>query len=98
MRPLSFDETDRYLHHRLQVAGAQHDVLTEAAVAAVYRATGGVPRLVHTVVSHALFLAAAAGRSQVDASHVAAAARTLDLAVATTAPMPGPEPASPSRT
>jgi general secretion pathway protein A len=79
VRPLSFDETGRYIQHRLRVAGAARPLFTEAAVAEAYRHTGGVPRLVNLLAAHALFLSAAESRSQVDVPAVVAAAKELDL-------------------
>ncbi len=99
LRPLTFEETDRYIAHRLRVAGATHPVFTEAAVAATYRMTGGVPRLINLVATHAMFLAAAAGRSQVDGAAVANAVQTLQVATSTAGPPPAilPEKQVPAR-
>jgi general secretion pathway protein A len=80
LRPLSFAETGRYIDHRLRVAGASRPLFTDGAVAEIYRHTGGVPRLINIACAHALFLAAAEGRAQVDAAAVAGAAREMDLA------------------
>jgi general secretion pathway protein A len=79
LRPLSFAETGNYVGHRLRVAGASETLFTAGAIAEIYRRTGGVPRLINIACAHALFLAAAAGRSQVDAAAAASAAREIDL-------------------
>jgi len=79
LRPLSLDETGRYLEHRLRVAGASQPIFTPAAVSAIYHHTRGVPRLINLVASHALFLAATASRTCVDVPAVAAASQELDL-------------------
>jgi general secretion pathway protein A len=81
LRPLTFDETGRYVRHRLRVAGAARSIFTESALAEIYRHTGGVPRLVNVLSAHALFLAATFRRSQVEAAAVAAAAHELELAM-----------------
>ena len=81
LRALTFAETSRYLKHRLRVAGAGRPIFTDAAMAEVYRHTGGVPRLVNLLAAHALFLAAAGRRSQVEAAAVASAAQELDIAM-----------------
>ncbi|HWN82979.1 MAG TPA: AAA family ATPase [Candidatus Udaeobacter sp.] len=81
LRPLTFDETGRYVRHRLRVAGAGRPIFTESALAEIYRHTGGVPRLVNVLSAHALFLAATFRRSQVEAAAVAAAAHELELAM-----------------
>lgn len=98
LRPFSLEETRDYVSHRLRIAGASQAVFTEAGVAALYRATGGVPRLINILAAHALFLAAASRRPQVDAAAVTAAAQTLEVAPATGRPAqdPAPEPVVPA--
>ncbi len=78
LRPLGLVETGRYIDHRLRVAGASYPIFTDSATAEVYRHSGGVPRLINILCAHALFLAAADRRAQVDAAFVASAARELD--------------------
>lgn len=52
---LSRDETGHYIHHRLNVAGAQGRIVFEpSAVRLVHAATGGVPRLVNLTCDRAL--------------------------------------------
>ncbi|MCX7193502.1 MAG: AAA family ATPase [Proteobacteria bacterium] len=69
------DELERYLRHRLRVAGYAGDTLFEkSAVAKLHRVTGGTPRLVNIVAHKALMLAFGAGRQQVSARQIGAAA------------------------
>jgi general secretion pathway protein A len=88
LRPLSLEETERYVVQRLQAAGVERRLFTEAAVSALHRTAGGVPRLLNTIAAHALFLAAAARHPEVDVSAVAGAAQTLGL--------PGPKTNGPA--
>jgi MSHA biogenesis protein MshM len=68
-------ELDRYLRHRLQVAGYKGDTLFRpAAVALLYRVTRGTPRLVNIIAHKALLLAYGEGKQQVTARQVRAAA------------------------
>ncbi|WP_313703463.1 AAA family ATPase [Massilia sp.] len=74
--PLGRDDLDYYLAHRLRVAG--HDgarLFSRRAVARLYRASGGIPRLVNVLAHKALMLCYGEGRQEVSAAHVAAAAR-----------------------
>ncbi|MFC3457498.1 ExeA family protein [Massilia haematophila] len=74
--PLSRDDLDYYIAHRLRVAG--HDgarLFSRRAVARLYRASGGIPRLVNILAHKALMLCYGQGRHEVSAAHVAAAAR-----------------------
>ena len=64
--PLNVNETAAYIRHRLAVAGAQHSIFDEAASAAVYFFTGGIPRLINVVCDFALLYAYADERGDVD--------------------------------
>jgi MSHA biogenesis protein MshM len=73
--PLSRDDLDYYLAHRLRVAGFDGARLfSRTAVARLYRDSGGVPRLVNILAHKALMLCYGQGRQQVERLHVAAAA------------------------
>lgn len=73
--PLSRDDLDFYLAHRLRVAGfGGARLFSRAAVARLYRASGGVPRLVNILAHKALMLCYGQGRQQVERLHVNAAA------------------------
>ncbi|GAB4126084.1 MAG: AAA family ATPase [Sideroxydans sp.] len=75
LKGLKRNEVERYLRHRLAVAGYTGDTLfSPAAVGKLHRITGGTPRLINIVAHKALMLAFAAGRQQVTARHVALAA------------------------
>ena len=74
--PLSRDDLDYYVAHRLRVAGYDGARLfSRGAVARLYAASGGVPRLVNILAHKALMLCYGQGRQQVARTHVAAAAR-----------------------
>lgn len=74
--PLGRDDLDYYLAHRLRVAGHNGARLfSRRAVARLYRASGGIPRLVNILAHKALMLCYGQGRQEVSAAHVAAAAR-----------------------
>jgi MSHA biogenesis protein MshM len=74
--PLSRDDLDYYLAHRLRVAGFDGARLfSTGATARLYKASGGVPRLVNILAHKALMLCYGQGRQQVARAHVGAAAR-----------------------
>lgn len=60
LKPLNFDETQNYIAHRLQVAGGNPGIFNEAALAAVYYYTEGVPRLINNICDLAMVYAFAA--------------------------------------
>lgn len=74
--PLNRDDLDFYVAHRLRVAGfAGARLFSRAAIRGLYRASGGVPRLVNIMAHKALMLSYGQGKQQVGGGHVAIAAR-----------------------
>ncbi len=75
LKGLQRDELERYLRHRMAVAGYTGETLfSKAAVGKLHRITGGTPRLINIVAHKALMLVFAEGRQQVTAKHVGIAA------------------------
>ncbi|HZW21674.1 ExeA family protein [Noviherbaspirillum sp.] len=73
--PLSKDDMEFYVSHRLSVAGYTGSRLFDrGAVKALYAASGGIPRLVNILAHKALMLTFGEGKQQTKARHVAAAA------------------------
>lgn len=67
---LGRDETFSYVRFQIERAGASDEIFTQDALEAVYHASGGVPRLVNQVCDHALILARAGGKRQIDSAGV----------------------------
>jgi len=76
--PLDEPETGRYLEHRLRVAGRQAPLFEPAAVAAIHRAAGGIPRRVNQIAANALLEGFARDLQQLDAGVVEAALSDMD--------------------
>jgi len=75
LQGLRRDELERYLRHRLTVAGyAGETLFSKGAVGKLHRITAGTPRLVNIVANKALMLAYSEGRQQVQVRHVRDAA------------------------
>jgi general secretion pathway protein A len=74
LAPLNQDETHGYVRHRMQVAGAQRNPFRRAAMRALYRRSGGVPRLINIIADRALAGAYARESDTVTARLVHAAA------------------------
>jgi MSHA biogenesis protein MshM len=75
LQGLHKDELDRYLRHRLGVAGFTGETLfSKGAVSKLHRVTGGTPRLVNIVAHKAMMLSFGEGRQQVMPKHIRAAA------------------------
>jgi len=76
--PLSAEETEAYVRHRITVAGGDGKVgFTAAALHAVYRRSRGVPRLINLLCDRALLGGYVAGRRTIDAVTVARAAEEV---------------------
>jgi MSHA biogenesis protein MshM len=75
LKGLRRDEMERYLRHRLMVAGYRGETLfSKGAVAKLHRVSGGTPRIANIVAHKAMMLAFGDGRQQVQAKHVSDAA------------------------
>ena len=74
--PLTRDDLDFYLSHRLGVAGfTGARLFSRSAVRSLHVSSGGIPRLVNVLAHKALMLAYGEGRREVTARHVKVAAR-----------------------
>lgn len=81
LKPLRRDEIEHYLAHRVRVAGFRGGRLFDAgAVAALHRASGGIPRLVNIIAHKALLLAFGAGATEIVKRHVRDAAHDTPAA------------------
>ena len=87
LSPLSRNDMDYYLSHRLTVAQGSNvakvsgsRLFSRPAVKLLHATSGGIPRLVNILAHKALMLTYGEGRQQVDARHVRAAARDTEAA------------------
>jgi len=75
---LGEDETTEYIRHRLRVAGAvDREIFVPETFPAMYRYTGGIPRLVNTLCDTALLAAFAQDRPTVTTSDLESAIAEL---------------------
>ena len=77
--PLERDEAERYIAHRLTIAGGPHVSFTTRAVEVIYGLSGGVPRLVNLLCERALQEGASAGSRKIEPEMVESAASALEL-------------------
>jgi putative secretion ATPase (PEP-CTERM system associated) len=96
LQPLSEDEVTGYIRHRLEVAGGNPDLFDAEACKAVYRFSGGVPRLINLLCDTALVYGYAQEKQQIDSALINDVAREKQQggifpAYAEPEP-PGPEP------
>ncbi|MDB4876527.1 MAG: hypothetical protein JWM41_2973 [Gemmatimonadetes bacterium] len=75
---LDEQETDRYIHHRLNVAGARGQIrFSPKAVTEIYRGSHGVPRLINLICDRALLAGYAAQTRDIQPEHVRKAVAAL---------------------
>jgi general secretion pathway protein A len=79
LSPLDRDECERYLAHRLTVAGGAGVSFTPRALDVMYGLSGGLPRLINLIGERALRDAAAASSHRIEASMVESAASSLEI-------------------
>lgn len=74
LTPLSVDETDSYVRHRLQVAGCNRMPFTRLALRRMHEHAEGVPRLLNVIADRALMAGYAKNLTQIGEREVDAAA------------------------
>jgi general secretion pathway protein A len=77
LRPFAERDTRAYVWRRLQIAGQRTSLFEPGALAAVHRASRGIPRLVNVICDRALLGAFAEGKRTVSARTVHRAAREV---------------------
>ncbi len=77
LRSFSEAESQRYVQHRMEVAGQKQPIFTRQALRAAHRLSRGVPRLLNTICDRALLGAYATGQTRVKESVVRRAAREV---------------------
>ena len=56
--PLSKEEVDKYITHRLSVSGAVRQIFNPAAIEAIHKISGGIPRRINHMCDLSLFVGA----------------------------------------
>lgn len=80
IKPIKADEVSPYIRTRLKVAGATRlDLFTPDAVAMIYRASEGIPRLINNICDNALLNGYAANTRTINAEIISEVAESLDL-------------------
>jgi general secretion pathway protein A len=77
LAPLTWPETEAYVRHRMQVAGARNNPFKRSALRVLYQRSGGVPRLINIIADRALAGAYALETPRVTAALVHAAANEV---------------------
>lgn len=100
LQTLSETETGEYVGHRLQVAGANRQIFTPAAIGSLHRFTMGHPRLINILCDRALLTGFATGQPTISPEIIAECIPDVEitgqhpaLAKEHNSPAPGEKPA-----
>jgi general secretion pathway protein A len=77
LEPLTRAESSAYVKHRLRIAGAKMDIFTNGALRELYRASGGVPRLLNIIGDRALLGGYSEDRHEISSATVRKAASEI---------------------
>jgi len=77
LEPLTREETEAYIEHRLHICGATRPIFRKSAVERIYRLSGGIPRLINVLCDRALLGAYTEGKLQIDRKIVRQAANEV---------------------
>ncbi len=89
--PLSAEEVEEYIRHRLLVAGATRQIFKLEAIQKVYEYSRGYPRLINIICDRALMTGYSSGQTAITAGMVNECARELDVALGGVAVPAAPE-------
>jgi len=78
-QPITLPQTSEYIAQRLLIAGSSEPLFAPDAIALIYRASRGIPRLINLVCEHALILGYVEQVRQITAPLIAEVAHDLDL-------------------
>jgi type II secretory pathway predicted ATPase ExeA len=76
---ITAEQTAAYIAQRLLIAGSSERIFDNEAVAAIHRASRGIPRVINLLCEHALILAYVEQTHQIPALMIESVARDLDL-------------------
>ncbi len=77
--PLDEIETAKYIHHRLNVAGADQEIFNPEAVREIFTFSMGCPRLINIICDHALLIGYAKGIKLIEDSVIAVCKQDLHI-------------------
>lgn len=75
--PISRDEADAYIKHRLQICGTTQSLFNKRAIDRIQQLSGGIPRLINVLCDRSLLGAYVEGKAQVDHKVVKKAAHEV---------------------
>ena len=77
--PLTKNETEQYVLHRLKVAGSQKKIFTPKAIRKIFAFSGGYPRLINIICDHCLLTGYVKGKKTISGGIVKECAKELKI-------------------
>jgi len=77
--PLTENETEQYVRHRLKVAGSQKNIFTSRALHEIFAFSGGYPRLINIICDHSLLTGYVKGKKTINTDIVKECAKELTI-------------------
>ena len=71
LKPLDFEETRKYVLHRLEVAGLAENIFGEKALELLYERSGGIPRWINNIANMSMLAAYSKGEKTITGELVA---------------------------
>jgi general secretion pathway protein A len=81
LAPLTADETQEYIGHRLKVAGASRPIFTPKAIRLIHSYSKGYPRLINIICDHALMSGYSRGVDRIDEKIIKECGDELKVAI-----------------
>lgn len=82
LRPLTFEETEGYVLHRIEAAGNRKRILTAEAMQALFEVSAGIPRRINRICDLALLVGYADDATVIGAEQIEAVSEELTSAIA----------------
>lgn len=79
IEPLSLNETEKYVLHRLMVAGGTRSIFDKSALLEIHRFSGGYPRLINIVADRALLTGFIGSTPQINGKIIIECAKELQI-------------------
>jgi general secretion pathway protein A len=77
LEPISGEEADAYIRHRLQICGSSRNLFSRRAVERIHSLSGGIPRLINVLCDRSLLGTYVEGKDMVDQKIVSKASREV---------------------
>ncbi len=81
--PLTKNETEQYIRHRLTVAGSQKKIFTPKAIGKIFAFSKGYPRLINIICDHCLLTGYVKGKKTISGGIVKECAKELKITLQT---------------